>query len=106
HLEGYQILDPQENPHFSSPFKMAIEVMDKRIRTFADRQTENKRKQDNNQQPQQQHQNKRQNTDRAYAAGTISEQYNSLSLVVLSSIADVPLCIETDDERKNPLERT
>ncbi|GJT32798.1 reverse transcriptase domain-containing protein [Tanacetum coccineum] len=31
--------------------KMAIEVMDKRIRTFADRQTENKRKQDNNQQP-------------------------------------------------------
>ncbi|GJS68196.1 reverse transcriptase domain-containing protein [Tanacetum coccineum] len=47
--------------------EMAIEVMDKRIRTFADRQTENKRKQDNNQQPQQQHQNKRQNTDRAYA---------------------------------------
>ncbi|GJT81827.1 putative reverse transcriptase domain-containing protein [Tanacetum coccineum] len=41
--------------------EMAIEVMDKRIRTFADRQTENKRKQDNNQQPQQQHQNKRQN---------------------------------------------
>ncbi|GJS01920.1 reverse transcriptase domain-containing protein [Tanacetum coccineum] len=31
--------------------EMAIEVMDKRIRTFADRQTENKRKQDNNQQP-------------------------------------------------------
>ncbi|GJX76806.1 putative reverse transcriptase domain-containing protein [Tanacetum coccineum] len=50
--------------------KMAIEVMDKRIHTFADRQTKNKRKQDNNQQPQQQHQNKRQNTGRAYAAGT------------------------------------
>ncbi|GJS08669.1 putative reverse transcriptase domain-containing protein [Tanacetum coccineum] len=50
--------------------EMAIEVMDKRIRTFADRQTENKRKPDNNQQPQQHHQNKRQNTDRAYAAGT------------------------------------
>ncbi|GJU01848.1 reverse transcriptase domain-containing protein [Tanacetum coccineum] len=50
--------------------EMAIEVMDKRIRTFADRQTENKRKPDNNQQPQQQHQNKRQNTSRAYAAGT------------------------------------
>ncbi|GJV08027.1 integrase, catalytic region, zinc finger, CCHC-type containing protein [Tanacetum coccineum] len=33
--------------------EMAIKVMDKRIRTFADRQTENKRKQDNNQQPQQ-----------------------------------------------------
>ncbi|GJT68583.1 putative reverse transcriptase domain-containing protein [Tanacetum coccineum] len=48
--------------------EMAIEVMDKRIRTFADRQTENKRKPDNNQQPQQHHQNKRQNTGRAYAA--------------------------------------
>ncbi|GKA08639.1 putative reverse transcriptase domain-containing protein [Tanacetum coccineum] len=53
--------------------EMAIEVMDKRIRTFADRQTENKRKQDNNQQPQQQHQNKRQNTGRAYAAGTVEK---------------------------------
>ncbi|GJZ32157.1 putative reverse transcriptase domain-containing protein [Tanacetum coccineum] len=44
--------------------EMEIEVMDKKIHTFADRQTENKRKQDNNLQPQQ-HQNKRQNTDRA-----------------------------------------
>ncbi|GJW96998.1 putative reverse transcriptase domain-containing protein [Tanacetum coccineum] len=50
--------------------EMAIEVMDKRIRTFADRQTENKRKQDNNQQ----HQNKRQNTGRAYAAGTVEKK--------------------------------
>ncbi|GJS06591.1 hypothetical protein Tco_0363387 [Tanacetum coccineum] len=50
--------------------KMEIEVMDKRIHTFADRQTGNKRKQDNNHQPQQQHQNKRQNTGKAYAAGT------------------------------------
>ncbi|GJZ41742.1 putative reverse transcriptase domain-containing protein [Tanacetum coccineum] len=49
--------------------KMAIEVMDKRIRTFTDRQTENKRKPDYNQQPKQHHQNKRQNTSRAYAAG-------------------------------------
>ncbi|GKC80502.1 putative reverse transcriptase domain-containing protein [Tanacetum coccineum] len=48
--------------------------MDKRIRTFADRQTENKRKQDNNQKPQQQHQNKRQNTGRAYAAGTVEKK--------------------------------
>ncbi|GJX75986.1 reverse transcriptase domain-containing protein [Tanacetum coccineum] len=47
--------------------EMATEVMDKRIRTFADRQTENKRKQDDNQQQQQ---NKRQNTSRAYTAGT------------------------------------
>ncbi|GKE93217.1 reverse transcriptase domain-containing protein [Tanacetum coccineum] len=52
----------------------AIEVMDKRICTFADRQTENKRKQDNNQQPQQQHQNKRQNTGRAYTAGTVEKK--------------------------------
>ncbi|GKD77787.1 reverse transcriptase domain-containing protein, partial [Tanacetum coccineum] len=51
--------------------KMAIEVMDKRICTFADHQTENMRKQDNNQQLQQQHhQNKRQNTGKAYATGT------------------------------------
>ncbi|GJT40664.1 putative reverse transcriptase domain-containing protein [Tanacetum coccineum] len=48
--------------------EIATELMDKRICTFADRQTENKRKQDNNQQ--QQPQNKRQNTDRAYATGT------------------------------------
>ncbi|GJS38306.1 putative reverse transcriptase domain-containing protein [Tanacetum coccineum] len=54
--------------------EMAIEVMDKRIRTFADRQTENKRKPDNNQQPQQHHQNKRQNTDMAYAAGTVEKK--------------------------------
>ncbi|GJT41479.1 putative reverse transcriptase domain-containing protein [Tanacetum coccineum] len=54
--------------------EMAIEVMDKRIRTFADRQIENKKKQDNNQQPQQQHQNKRQNTGRAYAAGTVEKK--------------------------------
>ncbi|GJZ55258.1 hypothetical protein Tco_0610451 [Tanacetum coccineum] len=32
--------------------EIATEIMDKKIRTFADRQTENKRKQDNNQQPQ------------------------------------------------------
>ncbi|GKF60100.1 reverse transcriptase domain-containing protein, partial [Tanacetum coccineum] len=44
--------------------KIATELMDKNIRTFSDRQTENKRKQDNNQQ---QPQNKRQNTGRAYA---------------------------------------
>ncbi|GJX06594.1 hypothetical protein Tco_0194526 [Tanacetum coccineum] len=54
--------------------EMAIEVMDKRIRTFADHQTENKRKLDNNQQPQKHHQNKRQNTGKAYAAGTLLEQ--------------------------------
>ncbi|GKC50840.1 reverse transcriptase domain-containing protein [Tanacetum coccineum] len=54
--------------------KMAIEVMDKRIRTFADCQTETKRKPNNNQQPQQHHQNKRQNTGKAYAAGTVEKK--------------------------------
>ncbi|GKD54250.1 putative reverse transcriptase domain-containing protein [Tanacetum coccineum] len=49
--------------------EIATELMDKKISTYVDRQTENKRKQDNNQQ-QQQPQNKRQNIDRAYAAGT------------------------------------
>ncbi|GJU83358.1 putative reverse transcriptase domain-containing protein [Tanacetum coccineum] len=48
--------------------EIPTELMDNRIRTFADRQTENKRKQDNNQQ--QQPENKRQNTSRAYAVGT------------------------------------
>ncbi|GJW17250.1 putative reverse transcriptase domain-containing protein [Tanacetum coccineum] len=41
--------------------------MDKKIRTFAKQQSKNKRKQDDNQQQQQ---NKRQNTSRAYAAGS------------------------------------
>ncbi|GJT53284.1 putative reverse transcriptase domain-containing protein [Tanacetum coccineum] len=54
--------------------EMEIEVMDKRIRTFVDRQTENKRKQDNNQQPQQHHQNKRQNIGMAYVAGTVEKK--------------------------------
>ncbi|GJS08845.1 putative reverse transcriptase domain-containing protein [Tanacetum coccineum] len=47
--------------------EFATELMDKKIRTFADRQSENKRKQDDNKQQQQ---NKRQNTGRAYAAGS------------------------------------
>ncbi|GKB58963.1 hypothetical protein Tco_0915149 [Tanacetum coccineum] len=45
--------------------EIATELMDKKIRTFAERQTKNKRKQDDKQQQQQQ-QNKRQNTGRAY----------------------------------------
>ncbi|GJV91032.1 putative reverse transcriptase domain-containing protein, partial [Tanacetum coccineum] len=47
--------------------EFATELMDKKIRTFAERQSENKRKQDDNQQ--QQH-NKRQKTGIAYAAGS------------------------------------
>ncbi|GJT47784.1 putative reverse transcriptase domain-containing protein [Tanacetum coccineum] len=45
--------------------EFATDLMDKKIRTLAERQS-NKRKQDDNQQQQQ---NKRQNTGRAYAAG-------------------------------------
>ncbi|GJX52171.1 putative reverse transcriptase domain-containing protein [Tanacetum coccineum] len=45
--------------------EFATELMDKKICTFAERQSENKRKQDDNQQ-----QNKRQNTGRAYATGS------------------------------------
>ncbi|GKD22757.1 hypothetical protein Tco_1224460, partial [Tanacetum coccineum] len=48
--------------------KIATELMDKRIRSFAERQTDNTRKQDNNQK--QQPQNKWHNTDMAYVAGT------------------------------------
>ncbi|GKA38060.1 reverse transcriptase domain-containing protein [Tanacetum coccineum] len=48
--------------------EIATELMDKKIRTFVERQSENKRKQDDNQQQQQQ--NKRQNTGRAYTVGT------------------------------------
>ncbi|GKB71621.1 putative reverse transcriptase domain-containing protein, partial [Tanacetum coccineum] len=52
--------------------EFATELMDKKIRTFAERQTENKRKFEDtlrNKQNQQQ-QNKRQNTGRAYTAGS------------------------------------
>ncbi|GJW75087.1 putative reverse transcriptase domain-containing protein [Tanacetum coccineum] len=53
--------------------EIATELMDKKIRTFAERQTESKRKFEDtsrNTQNQQQQQNKRQNTGRAYTAGT------------------------------------
>ncbi|GKE97104.1 reverse transcriptase domain-containing protein, partial [Tanacetum coccineum] len=52
--------------------EMATELMDKKVSTITERQAENKRKFKNtsrNNQNQQQ-QNKRQNTDRAYTAGT------------------------------------
>ncbi|GJU13077.1 reverse transcriptase domain-containing protein [Tanacetum coccineum] len=50
--------------------EIATEVMDNKIRTFAERQTKNKRKHDDNQQQQQRQENKRQNTGRAYTAGS------------------------------------
>ncbi|GJX51298.1 putative reverse transcriptase domain-containing protein [Tanacetum coccineum] len=46
--------------------EFATELMDKKIHTFTERQSENKIKQDDNQQQQ----NKRQNTGKAYAAGS------------------------------------
>ncbi|GKA81791.1 putative reverse transcriptase domain-containing protein [Tanacetum coccineum] len=49
--------------------EIAVELMDKRILTIAERQTENKRKQDDNQH-QQRYENKWQNTGRAYTAGS------------------------------------
>ncbi|GKF06839.1 putative reverse transcriptase domain-containing protein, partial [Tanacetum coccineum] len=73
--------------------EMAIEVMDKRIRTFADRQIENKRKPDNNQQPQHHHQNKRQNNGRPYAAGTVEKkQYGGSK----------PLCLKCNYHHDGP----
>ncbi|GJR28306.1 hypothetical protein Tco_1104538 [Tanacetum coccineum] len=50
--------------------EIATELMDKKICTFTERQTENKRKQDDNHQQPKQQQNKRQNTDRAYTTGS------------------------------------
>ncbi|GKB91677.1 putative reverse transcriptase domain-containing protein [Tanacetum coccineum] len=55
--------------------EIATELMDKKIRTFAERQTESKRKfedtlRSTQNQQQQQQQNKRQNTSRAYTAGS------------------------------------
>ncbi|GJY06216.1 hypothetical protein Tco_0373270 [Tanacetum coccineum] len=52
--------------------EIATELMDKRIRTFAERQTENKRKQDDNQQQQQ---NKRQNTGRVTLQGLVRRSH-------------------------------
>ncbi|GKD38458.1 hypothetical protein Tco_1258665 [Tanacetum coccineum] len=55
-------------------FEIATELMDKKIFTFAECQTESKRKFEdisrNTQDQQQQQQNKRQNTGRAYTAGS------------------------------------
>ncbi|GKG27493.1 hypothetical protein Tco_0403196, partial [Tanacetum coccineum] len=53
--------------------EMATELMDKRVSTITERQAENKRKFENtsrSNQNQQQQQNKRQNTGRAYTAGS------------------------------------
>ncbi|GJY65447.1 putative reverse transcriptase domain-containing protein, partial [Tanacetum coccineum] len=49
--------------------EIAVKLMDNRILTIVERQTENKRKQDDNQH-QQRYENKRQNTGRAYTTGS------------------------------------
>ncbi|GKD94197.1 putative reverse transcriptase domain-containing protein [Tanacetum coccineum] len=73
--------------------EIATELMDKKIRTFAERQTKSKRKQDDNQQQQQQQQNKRQNTGRAYTAGTgEKKQYGGSK----------PLCLKCNYHHDGP----
>ncbi|GKF98291.1 hypothetical protein Tco_0297074, partial [Tanacetum coccineum] len=59
--------------------EIETELMDKKIRTFAECQTESKRKfvdtsRNTRNQQQQQQQNKRQNTGRAYTAGTCEKK--------------------------------
>ncbi|GKF02565.1 hypothetical protein Tco_0029488, partial [Tanacetum coccineum] len=76
--------------------EMATELMDKRVSTIAERQAENKRKLENtsrNNQNQQQQQNKRQNTCRAYTAGSSDKkQYGGFR----------PLCPKCNDHHDGP----
>ncbi|GJT94961.1 putative reverse transcriptase domain-containing protein [Tanacetum coccineum] len=62
-----------KNEEMQEAIEMATELMDKRVNTIAERQAENKRKFEStsrNNQNQQQQQIKRQNTGRAYTAGS------------------------------------
>ncbi|GJS57595.1 putative reverse transcriptase domain-containing protein [Tanacetum coccineum] len=71
--------------------EITTELMDKKIRTFVERQTESKRKQDDNHQQQQL--NKRQNTGRAYTAGTgEKKQYRGSK----------PLCLKCNYHHDGP----
>ncbi|GJY71359.1 putative reverse transcriptase domain-containing protein [Tanacetum coccineum] len=73
--------------------KSQNELLDRKS-TFADRQKEIKRKQDNNLQPQLHHKNKRQNTSRAYAAGNGEKKlYGDLNPYVLSAIITTVVCV-------------
>ncbi|GKB16133.1 hypothetical protein Tco_0850056, partial [Tanacetum coccineum] len=67
HDESYVASKPKT---MQEAVEIATELMDKKIRTFGERQTENKRKQDDNHQQPHQQQNKRQNTGLAYTAGS------------------------------------
>ncbi|GJU47098.1 putative reverse transcriptase domain-containing protein [Tanacetum coccineum] len=84
--------------------EIATKLMDKKIRTFAERQTENKRKQDDNQQQQQ---NKRQNTSQAYTVGSGEKNpyggskplcakcnYHTMVHVLLNATSQKPTCYE------------
>nr|GFC77051.1 hypothetical protein [Tanacetum cinerariifolium] len=71
--------------------EIATELMDKKVRTFAERETASKRKFENTsrntQNQQQQHSNKRQNTDRVYtAASDEKKQYGDLDPYALNAI--------------------
>ncbi|GJU44169.1 hypothetical protein Tco_1201435 [Tanacetum coccineum] len=75
-IHGSVIASKPKTMHDAIEF--ATEMMCKKICTFAKRHSENKRKQDDNQQQQQ---NKRQNTGRAYAAGSGEKKpYGDLNL--------------------------
>nr|GEU48634.1 hypothetical protein [Tanacetum cinerariifolium] len=66
------------------------ELMDKKIHTFAERQTENKRKQDDNQHQE----NKRQNTSRAYTAGPGEKKpYVDISHCALNATITMMVCV-------------
>nr|GFC60177.1 hypothetical protein [Tanacetum cinerariifolium] len=77
--------------------EIATELMDKKIRTFAERETASKRKFENTsrntQNQQQQHSNKRQNTGRAYtAASGEKKQY----------VGSKPLCAKCNYHHDGP----
>ncbi|GJV06852.1 hypothetical protein Tco_1344508 [Tanacetum coccineum] len=77
--------------------EMAIEVMDKRIRTFADCRTESKRKCEDtsrNTQNQQQQQNKRQNTGRAYMRDGSMANANNANHQRGTGSSQKPTCFE------------
>nr|GFC56389.1 hypothetical protein [Tanacetum cinerariifolium] len=76
--------------------EIATELMDKKIRTFAERKTASKKKFENtsrNTQNQQQHSNKRQNTDRVYTAASVEKkQY----------VGSRPLCAKCNYHHDGP----
>nr|GEY91184.1 hypothetical protein [Tanacetum cinerariifolium] len=70
--------------------EFTTELMDKKIRTFTEHQTENKRKQDDIHQQQ----NKRQNTGRAHNARPIKKKpYGDLSHCALNATITMMVCV-------------